>query len=275
MNAILKYPSLHENAHHWNGKWGAYDAERDRFQWAREMFDEDDHRRSAEAEIMDWADDVAYAVHDLEDFYRAGILPIDRLRPDSRDFVEFLDYATPRVQREVNLTVDELRLIFEDVAGLYFLATPYDGTRLRRALLRRSTSSLIYRYIGDSSAVFIAENDSDKRIRIDERLRAEVELLKQLTWRYVISNPSLATAQYGQRIIIRELFRIFTEASYEPHERDVLPISVQESLNEMEPRLYPRIVADLIASMTERQAHETYLHLTGATLGSVMKRYDG
>jgi dGTPase len=238
------------------------------------MFDDNDHRRSAEAEIMDWADDVAYAVHDLEDFYRAGVLPIDRLRPDSREYVEFLTSAVPRVQREVSFDVEDLRDIFEDVASLYFLTTPYDGTRVRRALLRRSTSSLINRYIGDPSVVTIGENDSNNRIRIEPRYRAEVELLKHLTWHYVISNPALATAQYGQRIIIRELFRIFSEASHHLRDRKIFPISFQERLDETEPELYPRLCADLIASMTERQAHATYLHLAGMTIGSVMERFD-
>src|SRR5665811_1500677 len=83
LSATSKYPWLRENSGERHRKWGVYASEQDEFDWSRSHLI--DHRRdhkTLEAEIMDWSDDIAYAVHDLEDFYRAGLVPLDRLISD-------------------------------------------------------------------------------------------------------------------------------------------------------------------------------------------------
>ena len=41
--------------------------------------------RSFECQLMDWCDDVTYAVHDVEDFYMAGMIPLDRIFGATKD----------------------------------------------------------------------------------------------------------------------------------------------------------------------------------------------
>ena len=78
LNAILKYPWTQNLSDPKKAeKWGAYETERRAFDFARTGSTADE--RSLEAEIMDWSDDVTYAVHDLEDFFRLGLIPLDRL----------------------------------------------------------------------------------------------------------------------------------------------------------------------------------------------------
>ncbi|WP_188757032.1 dGTP triphosphohydrolase, partial [Microbacterium lacticum] len=66
-------------------KWGFYNTERKFYEHMLETglihpYGPDSPvKQNLEAQVMDWADDVAYAVHDLEDFFRAGRVPLDRL----------------------------------------------------------------------------------------------------------------------------------------------------------------------------------------------------
>ena len=62
--AVIKYPWYRENEDiKKKDKWGSYRSESEDFSFARECFSHEN--KTAEAEIMDWADDVAYSVHDL------------------------------------------------------------------------------------------------------------------------------------------------------------------------------------------------------------------
>jgi dGTPase len=78
LDGLLKYPWL-RNADHTerSRKFGAYRADEHAFSWVREA--RTPERRSPAAAVMDWADDLTYAVHDMEDFFRAGLIPLDRL----------------------------------------------------------------------------------------------------------------------------------------------------------------------------------------------------
>ncbi len=72
LNGILKYPWLHGQNSGKPGKWGAYESERELFEWVRRDQPYPANVKSVEVEPMDWADDITYSVHDMLDFYCAG-----------------------------------------------------------------------------------------------------------------------------------------------------------------------------------------------------------
>jgi len=50
---------------------------------------------------MDYADDLTYAIHDVDDFYRDGLIPLDKLLREAADLVEPQD----RTVKEVDIDV--------------------------------------------------------------------------------------------------------------------------------------------------------------------------
>ncbi len=78
LRAILKYPWKRAEQGYHSKKWGLYSSEIEDFAFATEGADGSEIP-CLEAQLMTWADDIAYAVHDTEDFYRAGLIPLERL----------------------------------------------------------------------------------------------------------------------------------------------------------------------------------------------------
>src|SRR3954453_1490564 len=70
LDAATKYPWPKREG---TTKFGVYADDEPVFAWLRDGAD--GRRRCLEAQVMDWADDVAYSVHDLEDGLHSGHVP--------------------------------------------------------------------------------------------------------------------------------------------------------------------------------------------------------
>ncbi|MEO1341880.1 MAG: dGTP triphosphohydrolase, partial [Cyanobacteria bacterium J06635_13] len=88
LNAVLKYPWLRspDTTSKRYRKYGVYDLDIEAFSFTREAAND---RQSIEASIMDFADDITYSVHDLEDFYLAGLIPLELLATDWDELERF------------------------------------------------------------------------------------------------------------------------------------------------------------------------------------------
>lgn len=265
--ATLKYPWLRGTTGLKARKWGAYGSEGEQFAWARELLPRGSEKMSLEAELMDWSDDVAYAVHDMEDFFRAGLIPMDRLASDGRERTRFIEAETNRLTGKYDLA--GLEEAFNFVMDLSPILEPYRGKREDRARIRSFTSSLIDRYV---NAVSLSTDESDSPLRIDEGARLEVAMLKGLTWHYVIESRSLTAQRFGQRSLVQSLFAILCNAANSESDWHVFPDMSQDLLASAQgsDEQTVRVVADVIASMAESQLIELHQRLTGHVLGSAM-----
>jgi dGTPase len=278
LNATLKYPWLRVKDDPRKGtKWGAYEHELPAFRFAREGSGDTDEP-SVEAVIMDWSDDVTYAVHDLEDFFRIGLIPLERLSDprgdERRRFRESLfttrDGRTTLREKFTNagLTEADIDAALDFVLGGAFGdITPYRGSRTDRIGLRSQTSALIGRFV-QAAAV----RDGGTRLEIKQPQKAEVAVLKELAWYFVITDPSLATIQHGQVRVIGDLHKIYCEAVDDPDEGwKLFPLAQQELLDitRDDERRY-RVATDFVAGLTETLAYELHHRLTGVSRGSIM-----
>lgn len=125
LNAVLKYPWLRATKGPHSRKWGVYHAEEAVFDWARGAAGES---RSIEAELMDWADDIAYSVFDVDDFYRAGLIPLDRVMVDRFERDRFVADARARLKRwgKPDAVIDEYVNAFDELLS-FFPAQEWKG----------------------------------------------------------------------------------------------------------------------------------------------------
>jgi len=212
--AILKYPCLKNKNPVKPDKWGAYSSEKKDFDFAAELCPST-NARTVEATLMDWADDITYSVHDVEDFYRAGRLPLHLLadRRYDKERRGFFQKAFARHPQKKGMWSDRKALeeaFNEVIIGLFPLEGTYTGEWDERAALRDFTSQLIGRYVGATS---MGEHNGQPQLRIDEDRELEVAMLKELTWVYVIEAPDLASQQERQRRVIEGLFSIYWDAA--------------------------------------------------------------
>lgn len=285
LNASLKYPWCQKKT---NGnkqkhkKWGAYTTEDDDFVFARGFHKPRDISKCLEAQLMDWADDIAYSIHDTEDFYRAGLIPLGVLARDAAFRDRFLLSAFERWKNDgigTNYAEEDLAEEFHKVCETMPFDGPYEPSREQRAQLRGFTSNFIGRYITNTTLMDKATK-AGVLLGIDDDVKMQVMMLKELTWQFVIKGPSLIGVQHGQRRALRSLFEIFANAvaSNDQATWTVLPARNRSEMASLSRKYGPtipeyeriRVAADSIAGMTDQQAILMFHRLTGISAGSVL-----
>ncbi|MEO5608348.1 MAG: deoxyguanosinetriphosphate triphosphohydrolase [Ornithinibacter sp.] len=262
LDAATKYPWRRGQGPHPTGKFGAYEDDLDVFDWFREGIP--DGRRSFEAEVMDWSDDVAYSVHDVEDAIASGWLDPRRLR--EHDDVEAVLAVAGRVY-EPGLGRDQLGAALERVLSIEAVPQDYDGSRRSLAALKDMTSRLIGRFVVSVERATRARHGSGPMTRhgatllVPEESRAECAVLKAVAAHYVMYAAERVDLYVHQREVVADLVH-----AYE-HDPDRLDPDLRpdwESAGDDGAAL--RVLVDQVASLTDVRA--LHLHRTWCRQGT-------
>ena len=260
LDATTKYPWPREAG---NPKFGAYDDDLAVFAWLREGAPA--RRPSLEAQIMDWADDVAYSVHDVEDGVLSGRISLHVLA-DAEERAAVAELAAKHFS---DRPVDTLEGAARELLALPVvaqLASPgYDASLGAQVALKRLTSELVGRFAAAAvTGTRAAHGEGPLRrytaeLAVPEQVAAEVALLKALALRYVMSDPQRLAMQDGQRRLLIDLVGALARRAPEALDTAFHPAWLAAADDAA--RL--RVVIDQVASLTDAQAHSWHSWHTG------------
>jgi dGTPase len=266
LDAACKYPWPRQPGQR---KFGVYADDRPIFDWFRSAApgtgSDGRPRRCLEAQVMDWADDVAYSVHDVEDGIISGHIILARPMgdPEERarlctDVAEAYSTQSPDALAEV---LDELLA----EPALVVLAD-FDGSARALAALKHAASLLIGRF---ATAAVRATRQRygpgplrryDADLIVPDHIRAQCALLKGIALRYVMRQPGAEVRYARERQVLRTLVEALLDRGADALDPVFAPLYREADGDAA--RL--RVVIDQVASLTDQAALAWHARLVGA-----------
>ena len=254
LDAACKYPWFLSEAKAEAGatkslKFGVYDDDRPVFEWLREQAPA--RQKCIEAQVMDFADDVAYSVHDFEDAIVAGFVDPRVLAKDSSELIlkisEWaggafsvleIESALSRLRANVNWPVE-------------FLATARE-----LATLKNLTSSLIGSFVRRTTAETLSAIGGHTAIRYSTSVAtphdvlAEIAVLKGIVSAFLMTTESRRPFYEWQRAILIEL----ADALLALNGRELDAYSTEAWDSATDDASKHRVIVDQVASLTDQSA---------------------
>jgi dGTPase len=273
LDAATKYPwpvgdSPDAEGRHGDGlprvvrKFGVYDDDREVFDWMRRGAPP--RAVCVEAQVMDFADDVAYSVHDVEDGIVAGRVDLSRLGLDAD--LRLAVWATVRDWYQPAYGDDLLDAAYERLRLIdAWPSVPYDGSRRELARLKNLTSRLIGRFC---TGVREAVEKSDLPtpisryagdVPIPDDVRAEIAVLKGIAAHLVMKADDRVVANANQREILHDV----VDALVRSNGWALEPAFAADLEGAADDRARLRVVIDQVASLTDVSVVEAHRRLVG------------
>lgn len=247
------------SAHQWLPAKGVYSCDQSLFEWILEPLTNDDkilltsfrqhdqfkHKtlfKSIDCSLMELADDIAYAVHDLEDAVATGTLTKAQWQDHAMQKLEVLD--TPWLKN--NLPTLTQRLFSKDES-------------VRKDLIGELVNLFII-----NTHIVVQHDDFESELlkyvaQISSPYEAMLSVFKVFVYEQLIRDPKMQQIEFrGQNLLI-DLFAAFESAPLRllPKSTQTLWVQAQDENEQY------RILCDYLAGMTDEYASRTHQRLFG------------
>jgi dGTPase len=250
LDACTKYPWFRVAGRR---KFGVYADDAAIFAWLREGAEP--AQRCLEAQVMDWSDDVAYSVHDVEDGIHSRYIVLGLLRGDAEERAALCADVAGLYSHE---SPSDLAAVLDELLDDPVLAPlfHYDGTHVSLVALKQVTSVLTGRLVSAAVAATRVKFGPGPLRRygadlvVPRRTRAECALLKGIALRYVMRRRGAEAWYTEQQEILTELVHALLVRA--PEALD--PVFGPRWLAAPDDAARLRVVIDQVASLTDPAA---------------------
>jgi dGTPase len=192
---------------------------------------------SIEAMIVDRADEIAYITHDIDDGVNSGLISFDDLR-ESELIREILEKVKSEGVSEQEDEMFRYRFVSHLINHLVYSLIAYSKERV------------------DSSTICTATLDSRSELPIgfEPKLESDIKKLKKLLFTKLYQHKDIMTKMFAGKQAIKGLYSGLNE------EPKMLP---RFYFKQLETKNRHRVIADYIASMSDRHALSLYNEMYG------------
>ncbi len=263
LDAVLKYPWARGDVAG-TGKFGYYADDAEVYGWIRPAEGSSaggviGQARCLEAEVMDWSDDVAYCVHDIEDGVASARIDLRALcsPAETAAIVEVAQsWYAPDLQRE------ELAAALSQMISSGWIPADHDGSRASLAALKDMTSQLVGHFVHTVEDATRERYGRGRLTRYAATLvvpvstRAQVSVLKGAAAHFVMMSDERRDVMQAQRAIVTGLFTAYAQ---HPDRMDPIHAAAhQEASAAGDDVALVRSIVDQVASLSDTRAHTLF-----------------
>lgn len=234
--------------------------------------------RTLDAQIIELADDIAYAVHDLEDALSQRYFTADEILYEMNVHDEYTNKFDVKDCKEA---VKKMANIIGNAKKKANLSSSYQNLQEYSQVFRKAITSYLTNYlISDIELGTITAEDAiehgtqqgNRELKLGKS-KSLCKILSKKIFKGISRQPTITLYEERGAVVIESLFKIYTDPNINDNGKllppDYRPVIKRNDTKEEKAKKYAQAAANYIAGMMDTFAIETYENLFAIPFSSI------